>query len=153
MPSKERLNAEYVGDDNARHTPVMLHRAVLGSLERFIGILLENFAGALPAWLHFTQAVVIPVAPSVYGYAEEVASKLAAAGIRAVADLGSDRMNAKIRLAQTQKIPYMPVVGEREAANGEVAVRFRDGREQKTMKVEDFIAYVQEKVAARFTGI
>jgi threonyl-tRNA synthetase len=153
MPSKERLNAEYVGEDNARHTPVMLHRVVLGSLERFIGILLENFAGALPSWLHFTQAVVIPVAPSVYGYAEEVASKLATAGIRAVADLGSDRMNAKIRLAQTQKIPYMPVVGEREAANGEVAVRFRDGRPQEVMKVEEFIAYVQEKVAARFVGI
>ena len=153
MPSKERLNAEYVGEDNARHTPVMLHRAVLGSLERFIGILLENFAGALPAWLHFMQAVVIPVAPSCHGYAEEVASKLVAAGVRAEADLGNDRMNAKIRLAQTQKIPYMLVVGEREAANGEVAVRFRDGREQKTMKVADFAAYVQEKTATRFTGI
>jgi threonyl-tRNA synthetase len=153
LPSKERLDAEYVGEDNAKHTPVMLHRAALGSLERFIGILLENFAGALPAWLHFTQAVVIPVAPPFHGYAESVCAQLKDAGIRAEADLGSDRMNAKIRLAQTQKIPYMLVVGEKEAANNEIAVRFRDGRPQEVRKTADFIAYVEEKSRSRAVGV
>ncbi|MBQ8561106.1 MAG: threonine--tRNA ligase, partial [Spirochaetaceae bacterium] len=110
LPAPDRLNAEYVGDDNAKHNPVMLHRAVLGSLERFIGILIENFAGAFPAWLHYQQVVVIPVAPAFNDYAQQVAATLEDGGFRVQADLGNDRMNAKIRLAQTQKIPYMLVV-------------------------------------------
>ncbi|MDR1786362.1 MAG: threonine--tRNA ligase [Spirochaetaceae bacterium] len=149
LPSKERLNAEYVGEDNARHSPVMLHRAVLGSLERFIGILLEHFAGAFPPWLHFEQAVVIPIAPPFSEYAEQTARALRARGIRARADTGNDRMNAKIRLAQTQKIPYMLVVGEKEAQSNTVAVRYRDGRPQETMAVEDFAAHALEKIAGR----
>ena len=147
LPAPDRLNAEYVGDDNAKHNPVMLHRAVLGSLERFIGILIENFAGAFPAWLHYQQVVVIPVAPAFNDYAQKVAAFLEDAGFRALADLGNDRMNAKIRLAQTQKIPYMLVVGEKEAADNAVAVRFRDGRQQQVMKLADFTAYLQEKVS------
>jgi threonyl-tRNA synthetase len=149
LPSKERLDAEYTGEDNARHSPVMLHRAVLGSLERFIGILIEHFAGAFPPWLHYEQAVVIPVAPPFAEYAEGVAAKLRAEGIRARADAGTDRMNAKIRLAQTQKIPYMLVAGEKEAGDQAVAVRFRDGRPQETMRVEEFAAYAREKIASR----
>ena len=147
LPAPDRLNAEYVGDDNARHNPVMLHRAVLGSLERFIGILIENFAGAFPAWLHYQQVVVIPVAPAFSDYAQKVADYLDEAGFRVAADLGNDRMNAKIRLAQTQKIPYMLVVGEKEAAEETVAVRFRDGRQQQVMKLEDFAVYLQGKVS------
>lgn len=153
LPSAERLNAEYVGDDNAKHHPVMLHRAVLGSLERFIGILIENYAGALPAWIHYQQAVVIPVAPTFNDYAEKVKAALDKADIRVAADLGNDRMNAKIRLAQTQKIPYMLVVGEKEAAEGTVAVRFRDGRPQQIMKIEEFVTYVQKMVSDHVAGI
>lgn len=148
LPAPDRLNAEYVGDDNAKHNPVMLHRAVLGSLERFIGILIENFAGAFPAWLHYQQVVVIPVAPAFNDYAQKVAASLEDAGFRVQADLGNDRMNAKIRLAQTQKTPYMLVVGEKEAADNAVAVRFRDGRQQQVMKLEEFTAYLQEKVSS-----
>ena len=148
LPAPDRLNAEYVGDDNAKHNPVMLHRAVLGSLERFIGILIENFAGAFPAWLHYQQVVVIPVAPAFNDYAQKVAASLEEAGFRVQADLGNDRMNAKIRLAQTQKTPYMLVVGEKEAADNEVAVRFRDGRQQQVMSLADFTAYLQEKVSS-----
>ena len=148
LPAPDRLNAEYVGDDNAKHNPVMLHRAVLGSLERFIGILIENFAGAFPAWLHYQQVVVIPVAPAFNDYAQKVAASLEDAGFRVQADLGNDRMNAKIRLAQTQKTPYMLVVGEKEAADNAVAVRFRDGRQQQVMKLEEFTAYLQDKVSS-----
>ncbi|MBR2361704.1 MAG: threonine--tRNA ligase [Spirochaetaceae bacterium] len=147
LPAPDRLNAEYVGDDNAKHNPVMLHRAVLGSLERFIGILIENFAGAFPAWLHYQQVVVIPVAPAFNDYAQQVAATLEDGGFRVQADLGNDRMNAKIRLAQTQKIPYMLVVGEKEEADQAVAVRFRDGRQQQVMKLADFTAYLQENVS------
>ena len=147
LPAPDRLNAEYVGDDNAKHNPVMLHRAVLGSLERFIGILIENFAGAFPAWLHYQQVVVIPVAPAFNDYAQQVAATLEDGGFRVQADLGNDRMNAKIRLAQTQKIPYMLVVGEKEAADQAVAVRFRDGRQQQVMKLADFAAYLRENVS------
>ena len=148
LPAPDRLNAEYVGDDNAKHNPVMLHRAVLGSLERFIGILIENFAGAFPAWLHYQQVVVIPVAPAFNDYAQKVAASLEDAGFRVQADLGNDRMNAKIRLAQTQKTPYMLVVGEKEAADNAVAVRFRDGRQQQVMSLAGFTAYLQEKVSS-----
>ena len=153
LPSGERLNAEYIGSDNAKHHPVMLHRAVLGSLERFIGILLENFSGALPTWLHFQQVAMIPVAPAFNDYAEEIKNKLLDAGFRADADLGPDNMKGKIKAAQLQKIPYMLVVGEKEKSEGAVAVRFRDGRPQQVMKVDDFIAYIKDKVDSRFVGI
>jgi threonyl-tRNA synthetase len=143
MPSKERLDAEYIGEDGQKHNPVKLHRVVLGSLERFIGILLENFAGALPVWLHFQQIAVIPVAPNFNEYAESVAKTLAERGLRVQADLGSDRMNAKIRTAQGQKIPYMLVVGQREADEGTVSIRTRNGGKQLTpMSVAAFGDYV-----------
>ncbi|NLK45498.1 MAG: threonine--tRNA ligase [Treponema sp.] len=153
LPSSERLNAEYIGADNAKHNPVMLHRAVLGSLERFIGILIENFAGALPAWLHFQQVAMIPVAPAFNSYAEEILNKLQDAGFRAAADFGSDNMKGKIKTAQLQKIPYMLVVGEKEKTEGSVTVRFRDGRPQQIMKIDDFIAYISDKVNSHFVGI
>ena len=130
----------------------MLHRAVLGSLERFIGILIENFAGALPAWLHFQQVAMIPVAPAFNSYAEEILNKLQDAGFRAAADFGSDNMKGKIKTAQLQKIPYMLVVGEKKT-EGSVTVRFRDGRPQQIMKIDDFIAYISDKVNSHFVGI
>lgn len=152
LPSKDRLNAEYIGEDNARHNPVMLHRAVLGSLERFIGILIENYAGALPPWLCPKQAAVIPVAPAFNAYAEETAEKLRSSGFRAFADTDNDRMNAKIRRYQTARIPYQLIVGQKEAESGAVAVRFRGG-EQKTMARDDFISHLAEKVKSKSVSV
>ncbi|MEL3907051.1 MAG: threonine--tRNA ligase [Treponema sp.] len=144
LPSKERLNAEYIGEDNQKHNPVMLHRAVLGSLERFIGILIEHYSGALPPWLAPVQAMVIPVAPAFNAYAEEVCKAVLNAGFRIEADTGTDRMNAKIRKYQEQKVPYQLVVGEKEAANNTVTVRLLQGA-QKTMTIDEFIAFLTAK--------
>lgn len=153
LPSADRLNAEYIGDDNARHNPVMLHRAVIGSLERFFGILIENFAGAFPTWLHYKQAVVIPVSPQFNDYALAVEKRLRDAGIRISAEIDSDRMNAKIRKAQEQKIPYMLIVGQKESDEATITVRFRDGREQQTLSLLEFAEYVHQKVNSHFIGI
>jgi threonyl-tRNA synthetase len=152
LPSKERLNAEFIGEDNAKHNPVMLHRAALGSLERFLGILIENYAGALPAWLSPRQVVVVPVAPGFDAYANEVASFLAERGIRAKADVENDRMNAKIRKHQGFKVPYQLVVGQKEMDEKSVAVRFRDGK-QETMSLEAFAAYIAERVSSRSVSL
>ena len=144
LPSKDRLNAEYIGEDNQKHQPVMLHRAALGSLERFIGILIEQFGGALPPWLSPVQAMVIPVAPVFNEYAEQIASVLTKAGFRVKADIDTDRMNAKIRKYQEQKIPYQLVVGEKEKQSNSVTVRLLKG-EQKTMSVNEFAAFLKLK--------
>ncbi|MFC1237921.1 threonine--tRNA ligase [Treponema vincentii] len=144
LPSKDRLNAEYIGEDNQKHQPVMLHRAALGSLERFIGILIEQFGGALPPWLSPVQAMVIPVAPVFNEYAEQIASVLTKAGYRVKADIDTDRMNAKIRKYQEQKIPYQLVVGEKEKQSNSVTVRLLKG-EQKTMSVDEFAAFLKLK--------
>ena len=144
LPSKDRLNAEYIGEDNQKHQPVMLHRAALGSLERFIGILIEQFGGALPPWLSPVQAMVIPVAPVFNEYAESIAASLSKAGFRIKADIDTDRMNAKIRKYQEQKIPYQLVVGEKEKQNNSVTVRLLKGA-QKTMSVDEFTAFLKLK--------
>ena len=144
LPSKERLNAEYIGEDNQKHQPVMLHRAALGSLERFIGILIEQFGGALPPWLSPVQAMVIPVAPVFNEYAESIAASLSKVGFRVKADIDTDRMNAKIRKYQEQKIPYQLVVGEKEKQNNSVTVRLLKGA-QKTMSVDEFTAFLKLK--------
>lgn len=153
LPSAERLNAEYVGEDNAKHHPVMLHRAVLGSLERFLGILIENYGGALPTWLQYQQVSVIPVSPESEEYAKKVNDILKKEGFRTEVNLGNDRMNGKIKTAQLKKIPYMLVVGEKEAAENKVAVRFRDGRPQQVMTIDEFVAYIKDKVHTHFAGI
>lgn len=144
LPSKDRLNAEYIGEDNQKHQPVMLHRAALGSLERFIGILIEQFGAALPPWLSPVQAMVIPVAPVFNEYAESIAASLSKAGFRVKADIDTDRMNAKIRKYQEQKIPYQLVVGEKEKQNNSVTVRLLKGA-QKTMSVDEFTAFLKLK--------
>lgn len=144
LPSKDRLNAEYIGEDNQKHQPVMLHRAALGSLERFIGILIEQFGGALPPWLSPVQAMVIPVAPVFNEYAESIAASLSKAGFRVKADIDTDRMNAKIRKYQEQKIPYQLVVGEKEKQNNSVTVRLLKGA-QRTMSVDEFTAFLKLK--------
>lgn len=152
LPSAERLNAEYTGEDNNKHHPVMLHRAVLGSLERFIGILIENFAGAFPAWLHFNQVEIIPVAPAFNEYAEKILGELKERGFRVTANLGTDRMNAKIRKAQGLRIPYMLILGQKEMEENKVSVRYRDGR-QETKELQDFINYLETKVTTRSVEI
>lgn len=156
LPSAERLNAQYIGADNQKHHPVMLHRATLGSIERFLGILIENFAGALPAWLHFEQAAVVPVGNDFDEYAKKVNDTLVAAGIRSNAYISDDNMKAKIKMiTKEHKTPYILIVGQKEMEEGTVSVRFRQssGLEQKTFKLEDFVAYVQDKVNTHFVGI
>ncbi|NCN05401.1 MAG: threonine--tRNA ligase [Spirochaetales bacterium] len=146
LPSKERLDAGYIGEDGNRHTPVMLHRAVLGSLERFIGILLEHYGGAMPVWLAPIQAVVIPVAPAFYEGAQALAKELENEGWRVLADLGDERMNNKIRIHQAQKVPYMLVVGEQELASRTVAVRTRKNDRIDGLSVDEFKAMIDEKI-------
>ncbi len=145
LPSAERLNAEYIGDDNNKHHPVMLHRAVLGSLERFIGILIENCAGILPPWLAPVQAVIVPVAPAFNEYAQKVQKTLDEKGFRVIADIGTDRMNAKIRKHQEEKVIYQLIVGQNEMDNNSVAVRMRKGG-QKVMTLDEFISFLKDKV-------
>ena len=149
MPSAERLDAEYVGEDGARHHPVMLHRALLGSLERFIGILIEHFAGAFPVWLAPTQAVVVSVGESFNGYAHNVAEGLKKLGFRAEADLRDQKMGAKIRDAQLRKVPYMLVVGAQEEAAKTVSVRTRTGEQSNGLPFSEFVSQLTAKVSAR----
>ncbi|NLJ46113.1 MAG: threonine--tRNA ligase, partial [Treponema sp.] len=139
----------YVDADGQRKRPYMVHRALLGSIERFFGVYLEHTAGAFPIWLAPEQAVVVPVAPAFDEYARKTAADLAASGLRARADLSDDRMNAKIRNAQNQKIPYILVVGAKEAEEGAVAVRVRDGTQLGVLKVADFAARALGKIQAK----
>jgi threonyl-tRNA synthetase len=143
----ERFDLSYVGEDGAPHRPFMIHRALLGSMERFFGLLLEHHAGALPVWLCPVQAVLIPIADRHVHYCKEVQSRLRQSGLRVAIDEGEDRMNAKIRKAQLQKIPYMLVVGDREQEGGAVAVRLRSGEDLKSKTVEEFLAIATETVA------
>ena len=147
MPS--RLGAEYVTESNGRATPVMLHRAIVGSLERFIGMLLEHYAGQLPPWLAPVQVAVANITDDQADYAQEVVSMLKKAGLRAEADLRNGKITYKIRELSLQKLPYILVVGAKEKAEGEVAVRVRGGKDLGAMSVEDFIKPVQEDVATR----
>ena len=134
----ERLDAEYVGDDGARHHPVMLHRAIVGSLERFIGILIEQHAGALPAWLAPEQVVVCPITDQQHEYAREVAKTLQKQGVRVSVDARNEKINYKIREHSMQKVPYLLVVGDKEKASGAVAVRARGPVDLGVMPLEDF---------------
>jgi threonyl-tRNA synthetase len=145
----ERFDMTYVDSDGQRKRPYMVHRALLGSIERFFGVYLEHTAGAFPVWLAPEQAAVIPVAENFDAYAKEVLAKLKAAELRATAELSSDRLNAKVRDCQNRKIPYMLVVGQKEVDEGTVSIRLRDGRQLPAMPVADFVAYIKAKVAER----
>ena len=144
-----RLDAEYVADDDTRKTPVMLHRAIVGSLERFIGILIEHYAGALPPWLAPVQAVVLTITDRQAPYAREVETRLRAAGFRVAADLRNEKITYKIREHSLQKLPYQLVVGDKEMQVGQVAVRTRGGEDLGAMPIESFVARLREEVAAR----
>ncbi len=151
-----RLGAEYIAEDGSRKRPAMLHRAVLGSMERFIGVLIEHYAGAFPVWLAPIQARVIPISEKANAYAEQVRAKLSeisipdtGGGLRVDVDNANERMQKKIRDAQLQKIPYMLVVGEREAAEGKVAVRLRSGTDLGAVPLESFISRIRGEAESR----
>lgn len=136
----ERLDASYIGEDGERHRPVMLHRAILGTFERFIGILIEHFAGKLPVWLAPTQAVVATIVSDADDYANEVLAKLQAAGVRAVADLRNEKINYKVREHSLKKVPHLLVVGKREAEQASVAMRTLGAEHQKVIPLDEAIA-------------
>jgi threonyl-tRNA synthetase len=145
----ERFGLEYIGEDGQPHQPYMVHRALLGSMERFFGVLIEHFGGAFPVWMAPVQTVVIPIADRHVEYAREVARKLRAEGMRVDLDERSERMNAKIRDAQKQKVPYMLVLGDNEMNNAQVSLRVRDGSQQNNIPLEEFIARAKDRVARR----
>ena len=145
----ERFQLKYIGADNAEHRPVVIHRAIFGSFERFIALLIEHYAGAFPLWLAPVQAIVVPIADRHRDYAETVATRLREAGLRVEADARQETMRYKIREAQLQKIPYMLVTGDREAADNAVAVRHRTDGDQGARSVDDFIASALDEVRRR----
>ncbi|MDQ1229492.1 threonine--tRNA ligase [Sphingomonas sp. SORGH_AS_0879] len=141
----ERLDASYIGEDGERHRPIMLHRAIFGSYERFIGILIEHYAGRFPVWLAPVQAVVATIVSDADGYAEEAAAKLAAAGIRVETDLRNEKINYKVREHSVAKVPVLLVVGKREAEEGKVAVRRLGSQAQEVMTLDEAIAMLREE--------
>ncbi|MBK5258106.1 MAG: threonine--tRNA ligase [Thermoanaerobaculia bacterium] len=145
----ERFDLTYIGEDNAEHRPAVLHRAIYGSFERFIAILVEHFAGAFPLWLAPVQATVLPLSEKFVDYADEVAKKLHAAGLRIEVDRSDEKLGAKVRTAQLRKIPYMLVVGEKEAGSGTVSLRKRSGGDQGAVNVEELIAQTRHLIETR----
>ena len=142
----ERFDVSYIGEDGQEHRPYMVHRALLGSIERFFGVLIEHYAGAFPTWLSPVQAVVIPIADRHIEYAEKVANRLRSSNIRINVDKRTDRMNAKIRDAQIQKIPYMLIVGDREVESDEASIRTRSGEDLGSKTVSDILNVIEESV-------
>jgi threonyl-tRNA synthetase len=148
----QRFQLEYVAQDGSRQRPVMIHRALFGSVERFIAVLIEHFAGAFPLWLAPVQARVLSVSDKAEAYAREVTARLAAPGSRIEADLAADKLGAKIRRAQLEKIPYMVVVGEKDMAAGVVSVRTREGKQLPAMPVDDFARQLAEEAKIPVPG-
>jgi len=150
----ERFDIEYTGEDNRRHRPVMIHRAILGSIERFIAILVEHHAGAFPLWLAPVQVRVIPIASRHEAYAAKVQARLREEGLRAELDDSRETLNKKVRAAQLEKVPYVLVVGDKEEESGNVAVRDRAGKEARGVPLEAFVAraIVENKERALETG-
>jgi threonyl-tRNA synthetase len=142
----ERFDMTYVGEDGQQHRPYMVHRALLGSMERFFGVLIEHYAGAFPVWLSPTQVSLIPIADRHIDYANAVSEQLRREGLRVMVDDRSERMNAKIRDAQRQKIPYMLIVGDKEVENNEVALRLRSGENPGPMPVSAFVERAKEDI-------
>jgi len=145
----ERFDLSYIGEDGKEHRPYMVHRALLGSLERFMGVLIEHYGGAFPTWLAPVQAEIIPIAERHNEYARKVGQTLTEAGIRTHVDERNERMNAKVRAAQMQKIPYMLVVGDREADDEAASVRLRSGENLGAMPVSEIVEKITAEDAAR----
>jgi threonyl-tRNA synthetase len=148
----ERFDLKYIGSDGQEHRPYMVHRALLGSIERFFGVLIEHYGGAFPVWLAPVQAKIIPIADRHNDYAYRVAAQLKAAGLRAEVNDSSDRMQAKIRDAQLKKVPYMLIMGDREIEDAAVAVRLRSGEDMGAQSIDDFLSMAQSAVAERRDG-
>ena len=144
-----RLSAQYVAEDGSRQVPVMLHRAILGSMERFIGILVEHYSGALPPWLAPVQAVVLNITDNQASYARQVEAALRDKGLRVNADLRNEKIGFKIREHTLQRVPYLLVVGDREVADQTVAVRTRRGRDLGSLPFEAFEGRLKQEVASR----
>jgi threonyl-tRNA synthetase len=142
----QRFRLKYIGADNTEHQPVVIHRAIYGSFERFIALLIEHYAGAFPLWFAPLQVVVLPIADRHLEYAESVRARLAAAGLRVELDSRQEKIGHKIREAQLQKVPYMLVTGDREVAQGTVAVRSRSAGDLGARPVDDFVAAALEEV-------
>ncbi|MDY3982776.1 MAG: threonine--tRNA ligase [Veillonellaceae bacterium] len=149
MNLPERFHMEYIGEDGQKHQPIMIHRACFGSMERFIGILIEHYAGAFPTWLAPVQVKIMPISEKHNAYAEEIRQAFKKAYIRVELDDRNEKIGYKIRQAQMEKVPYMLVVGDREAEDGTVAIRKRGQGEQGTMKWQDFLAQIQKEVKDR----
>ncbi len=149
MQMPERFDLEYTGADGEKHRPVMIHRVVLGSIERFIGVITEHFGGAFPAWLAPVQVKVMPITDRSKEYSEEIVKKLYDAGVRVEIDTRSEKIGYKIREAQLQKIPYMLVLGDKEAEAGIVSVRTRAGGDEGTMSVDEFTAKILTEISER----
>ena len=145
----ERLGAEYVDENGDRQVPVMIHRAILGSLERFIGILIEHYAGSMPLWLSPSQAVLLNITDAQAGFVEETATRLRDAGLRVDTDLRNEKIGYKIREHTMQRVPYLLVVGDREVESNAVAVRTREGEDLGSMSVDAFLALANERIKAR----
>ena len=146
MQLPERFDVNYVGEDGNKHRAVMLHRAGYGSLERFIGILIEHYAGAFPTWIAPVQVKVIPVTEKNLEYAKAVADAMSESDIRVEVEEANETLGYKIRKAQMEKVPYMLIVGEKEAENGEVSVRRQGEGDKGTMKFEEFAKILNEEV-------
>src|SRR5690606_23475109 len=147
MPA--RLGASYIAEDNAKKIPVMLHRAILGSMERFIGILIEHHAGALPVWLAPNQVIVLNISKNQTDYAQSVVNELEQKGIRASSDLRNEKISYKIREHSMQKIPYLIVVGDKEVENQTITVRGRLNRDYGAMSLDDFIVMIRKEIVER----
>ena len=145
----ERLDAEFVGEDGARHRPIMLHRAIVGSLERFIGILIEEHAGALPTWLAPVQVQVLNITDAQADYCREIVKTLANQGLRVELDLRNEKITYKIREHSLQKLPYILVVGDKEKAAGAVAVRARGNKDLGVMSLEAFAELIASDIASK----
>lgn len=145
----ERFNMTFIDKDGAEKRPFVIHRALLGSIERFFGILIEHYAGAFPLWLAPQQIRIVPVAETFDNYAKEIEKKLKTAGFRVATDLSNDRMNAKIRTAITEKVPYVLILGEKEEAEGAVSLRLRTGKQINGIPLANFIAMTNEKIVQK----
>jgi threonyl-tRNA synthetase len=143
-----RLDATYVAEDGSKQTPVMIHRAIFGSLERFIGVLIEHYAGKFPAWLAPVQAVIMNITDRQADYVTKITEKLQEKGFRVKFDLRNEKIGFKIREHTLQRVPYLVVAGDRELENQTIAVRTREGRDLGSMSLEAFIQLVQEDIAS-----
>ncbi len=149
MQLPEKFDLTYIGEDGQKHRPVMIHRVVYGSIERFIGILIENYAGAFPTWLAPVQAKILPITDKHMDYAFELKKKMFDLGLRVEVDDRNEKVGYKMRDAQVKKVPYMLVVGDQEMADGTVNMRRHGEKETATMTVDEFIQYIQKNIATK----